>query len=441
MEKMHYMGKSIEFDREKCIRCTKCIIKCKNCSINYLELKGEGKLPKEKFLDAIENKKCIKCGQCTLVCPVDAIREQSSIEEVKKELLNTNKITIVQCAPSVRTSIGELFNLEHSILMEKKLNTAFRKLGFKKVFDVNFGADITTMAEGEELIERLNDKNAVLPMFTACCPAWVEYVKNYRSDLIPNLTTARSPHIHSGLAYKTWWAEKNNINPADITVVSIMPCTAKKEEAELESTKNNGLKAVDYVLTVRELSKLIKESSIDFENLEDSEADSLGEYSGAGAIYGASGGVMESALRSAYYLINGKVIDNLDIEDVRTDSSGCRTSVINLGKLSINVAVLATVQNVEKFLQEAKEQNKTYHYIEVMSCAGGCINGGGQPLLKNKVAEQAEILEKRRSVLYSIDKNKTKRQAHENTMVLEYLDWIKSKNDEHLEHNLLHTKI
>ena len=290
---MHYMGKTIEFDDNKCIKCTKCVMKCKSCSVNYLEIKldAEGK----KHLSAIDGKKCIHCGQCTLVCPVGAIRAQDNLEVFKKAFADKSKIFIVQAAPSVRASLGEGWKMEHSLDVEKKMNTAFRKLGFNKIFDVNFGADITTMVEAEELLERLNNSNAKLPMFTSCCHAWGDYVLDYHPELKEYLTTARSPHLHAAAAYKTWWAQKEGINPDDIVVVSVMPCTSKKEEILKEGSKMNGKQLVDYSLTVRDMIQLLKENEIDLPSLEGSEADKLGEYSGAAAIYGASGGVMESA--------------------------------------------------------------------------------------------------------------------------------------------------
>lgn len=424
MENIVKTSCSIEFDPQKCIKCTKCVNRCKNNVVEHLKMSGEGKA---RFIEKNEQNKCLLCGQCTIVCPVNAMREQSQLEAVKKVLQDKSKIVIVQAAPAVRTSINEIFKLEHNIEIEKKLNTAFRKLGFAKVFDVNFGADITTMAESEELIERLQSKQH-LPMFTACCPAWVNYVEFYAPELKNNLTSARSPHIHSGIAYKTWWAEKEGIDPKNIVVVSIMPCTAKKHEANLESAKINDLKAVDYVLTVRELGKFLKEKEINLAELENSETDICGEYSGAGVIYGASGGVMESALRTTYKKITNKDLKNFELTEVRGDLSGFKTATINIEEQNINVAVVSGIRNVEKILAELKENPNKYQYIEVMNCVGGCINGGGQPILPMKPADEPILIEKRRNILYSLDKSKTKRKAHENQVVLEYLSWLEKDN-------------
>ena len=435
---MHYMGHSIEFDDNKCIKCTKCVMRCKSCSVNYLEIKTDesGK----KHLSARDGAKCIHCGQCTLMCPVNAIRSQSVLDEVKEVLKDKNKIVIVQSAPSIRAAIGEGWKMEHTLGIEKKMNTAFRKLGFNKVFDVNFGADITTMVEAQELVERLNNSNAKLPMFTSCCYAWVEYVLNYHPELKDNLTTARSPHLHSAGAYKTWWAEKEGINPKDIIVISIMPCTSKKEEILKDSARVNGMKLVDYSLTTREIIQLMKENNIDLPSLDGSEADVCGNYSGACVIYGASGGVMESALRTGYKMLTGEDLKNFDLTEVRTDTSGFKTAEIDIQGRKIKVAVVSTVQNVEKLLSELKENPNAYQYVEVMSCAGGCIGGGGMPLLPVKPADQIALIEERRKILYELDKNKKEeRTAHSNPVVKEYMDWVKAQNDPHLEHELYHT--
>ena len=435
---MHYMGKTIEFDDNKCIKCTKCVMKCKNCSVNYLEIKldSEGK----KHLSAIEGKDCIHCGQCTLVCPVNAIRTQPNLEEFKKIFADKSKIFIVQAAPSVRAALGEGWKMEHSLNIEKKMNTAFRKLGFNKVFDVNFGADITTMVEAEELIERLNNPEAKLPMFTSCCYAWVDYVMHYHPELKEYLTTARSPHLHAGGAYKTWWAQKEGINPKDIVVVSVMPCTSKKEEILNENAKIGDMNLVDYSLTVRDITQLLKENNIDLPSLEESESDRLGEYSGAAVIYGASGGVMESALRTAYRMITGEDLKNFNLTEVRTDTTGFKTAEIDIKGKKIKVAVVSTVQNIEKILAELKENPNAYQYIEVMSCAGGCINGGGMPLLPVKPADQIALIEERRKVLYGLDEEKkNERVAHGNPVVKEYMQWVKDQNNPELEHELYHT--
>lgn len=423
---------SVIFYKNKCIKCTKCVTKCNSIGIEHICMKGEGR---ERYIDFKEENPCIKCGQCTLVCPVDSMCEKSNIEDVKKLLEDKDKVVIVQSAPSVRASINELFKMEYDINIEKKLNTCYRMLGFDKVFDVNFGADITSMVEAEELMERLNNKNSIMPMFTSCCPSWVNFVKYYRPELIPNLTTAMSPHIHSGMAYKTWWAKNELIKPSQIAIVSIMPCTAKKEEVY----EYNNIKAVDYVLTVRELGKLIVEKNIDFANLEGSEADSLSEYSGGAVIYGKSGGVMESALRIIKRKIDNSDLDTLHMQEILKDNMSFRESSVKIGGMDLKIAVISSPKNFRIFIDSGEYKN--YDYIEVMSCNGGCINGGGQPLLPPKANSETELIQKRSNVLKDIDKIKVKkRNALDNVNVNEYLNWADQqpfKRDLlHVEHNI-----
>ena len=419
---------SIQFDKNKCIGCTKCVKRCEKLCTNHLSLNGVGKNAEMIFSDT---NKCVLCGKCTLVCPMKAMTEQENIAEVKDILSNKNgKTVIVQCAPSVRTSINEGFNAEHSPTNEKKLNTAFRMLGFDKIFDVNFGADITTIIEAEELIDRIKN-NGVLPMFTSCCPSWVEYIKLNHKELIPNLTTAFSPQIHAGIAYKTWWAEKNNINPQDIVVVAIMPCTSKKHEINIEETKINGLKAVDYVLTVREITKMIKETKINFAELEESNGDELSEYTGASVIYCSSGVVMESALRTSYEMIAKTKLEKIEFTEVRGDFSGLKEANIDINGLIIKVAIVSGAINYMQLINSGKY--KEYHYIEVMNCLGGCINGGGQPTFPMTMKPEGEevLIAKRRSVLYSIDSGKEKRNALLNPEVKKYMEWANNQQDHH----------
>ena len=411
-------GFSIEFIRSKCTKCTKCVQKCHLIGIDHLEVKGQGK---DRYLDFLEENPCINCGQCTLVCPFNCMIEQKNVKEVKELLKDKNKIKIVQCAPSVRTSINEIFKLEHSPTMEKKINTALRMLGFDKIFDVNFGADITSYVEANELLERI-EHNEHLPMFTSCCPSWVNFVAKYKPELTKNLTTAMSPHIHSGMAYKTWWAEENHIDPKNIVVVSIMPCTSKKDEIKIYNKYN----PVDYSITVREFGQLIKDAGIDFASLEESEADNLAKYSGGAVIYGKSGGVMESALRVLKKKLENKVLPKLEFKEVKDDDYFFKEAEIELNGKKLKVAVIHTPKNIKKFIETGKY--KEYTYIEVMNCNGGCINGGGQPLLPPKPGSEEDLIEKRRSVLNSLDNTTEIKCALDNSNLIDYINWAKDKN-------------
>ncbi|MDR2077805.1 MAG: hypothetical protein LBP39_02450 [Rickettsiales bacterium] len=412
---------SIEFEKSKCIKCTKCVLRCsKVVGISHLAVRGEGK---DRYIDFVGENPCINCGQCTLVCPVDSMREQSSVNDVREQLADPSKIVIAHYAPSVRSSLNEIFKMEHSSGIEKKLNSCLRLIGFNRVFDVNFGADITSIVEADELIERI-EENKDLPMFTSCCPSWVSFVKKYRPEIFNNLTTALSPHIHAGFAYKTWWAEKEAVDPKNIVVVSIMPCTSKKDEAEIY--RFNGLKSVDYVLTVRELAKLIEEKNIDFANLKESNGDALSDYSGGAVIYGKSGGVMESALRVVKKKIDNESFENLSTREVNENGISFRESEVKIGSRNVKIAIIATPKNVIGFIDSGKYRE--YQYIEVMNCPGGCLGGGGQPLLPANPALEAEILRKRRELLQSLDISSVKRNAMDNENVEEYLKWVSLRN-------------
>ncbi len=437
-------GNAVEIDGSQCIDCRNCIDACSILqNINYLKLKGKG-----ENQEVVENKKvgdkkidCIYCGQCAVHCPVGAAQEQSHWEDVEKILYDKSKIVIAQFAPSIRVSIGESFGLPYGKIATGQVVAGLRKLGFDYIFDVNFGADVTTIVEAKELLDRIQNskfkiQNSILPMITSCCPAWVKYVEFYHPELIPNLTTARSPHIHLGGIVKTYWAEKLNANPKDIVVVSIMPCTAKKFESARSEMKIKNMLPVDYVLTTREFAWMMKRHCVNFAKLKGERADHpLGEYSGAAAIYGGSGGVMESALRSARFFAcagnkreENKICNlKLDFKSVR-GLAGIKEATVSVAGSKLRIAVVNGIGNIEPVI----ENLNNYDYIEVMACPGGCIGGGGQP-----IPTTDEIRKKRTEALYKIDKNKKIREAHRNKGVLGVLKWLEKQGK--LEHQVLHT--
>ncbi len=349
----------------------------------------------------------------------------STIRETESALSDPDTFVIIQPAPAVRAALSEGWDVKPDETSTGKMYAALRLLGADKIFDINFGADITTYVEAEELVKRIQH-NGVLPMFTSCCPAWVRYVETVHPQLIPNLTTARSPHIHSGAAYKTWWAKEHNIDPKKICVISVVPCTSKKYESQRKELfiNNHEDPAVDICLTTRELIIMLKSRNVEWNELEQDKADSLAEHSGAAVIYGASGGVMESALRSTYWKLTGENMPNLDFKPVR-GIQGVKSAEIKIGEKTIRVGVISTVRNLALVLMQLKKDPQTYHYIEVMACPGGCINGGGQPQYEDK-----KILKERQESLYNIDSQKKIRTAHENPEAQKYFKWLEEQGKE-----------
>ncbi|MCU0680284.1 MAG: [FeFe] hydrogenase, group A [Planctomycetes bacterium] len=432
--KTYKFANAVEIDGSKCIDCRNCIDACaKIQEIKYLELDRNGS-EQEVIPTTDPEIDCIYCGQCAVHCPVNAAREQSQWKEVEKILKQKNrkKTLVIQFAPSIRVSIGEEFGLPYGEVVTGKITTALKKLGFDYVFDVNFGADITTVVEAKELVERLNNKKAVFPMMTACCPAWVKYVEFYHPELIPNLTTSRSPQIHNGGVIKSYWAKQKNINPKDIVVVSIMPCTAKKFEASREELFIDGISPVDYVITNREFAKILRSNKIDFAKLESQENDDvMTSYSGAAAIYGSSGGVMESALRTAHFLVcgdnkSGVCSERIEFTEVR-GLTGVKEAIINVGGKELRIAVANEIRNAKKVIDNLA----SYDYVEIMACPGGCIGGGGQ-----SIPTTPEIRKKRMEALYKIDKGKKIRKAHDNKGVMDSLEWLENNK---IDHKILHT--
>lgn len=423
-------GGAIDIDLSKCIDCQNCVQVCEMQQANFLEVKGKGsEMSVASSCD--KEKDCIYCGQCAAHCPVGAAHEHINIGDVEKEIRELDKIVIGQIAPSIRVSIGEEFGMEPGSITAEQLAEAMRMAGFDAVFDTCVAADITTIEEANELIERLETGDN-LPMFTSCCPAWVKYVEFYRPDLIMNLTTVRSPQIIMGGIAKTYYAGIKGINPKEITVVSIMPCTSKKFEAQREELEIEGIiKPVDYVLTTRELAYLLKKYNIDLRKAKPQPLDHpLGDPTGAGIIYGAGGGVMESAIRTAYYKAEGKEFPGIDYQNIRGDK-GIKRGRINIAGRTVKVAAASGMKNAAILLEEIDKNPYSYDYIEIMACPGGCIGGGGQP-----IPTSPEIRRKRIESLYKLDKEKPIRQAHNNPDVMRFYQDFLIEED---AHELLHT--
>ncbi len=424
-------GPAIHFDPSKCIDCGNCIDMCKKQNIGFLEKREEG--PFFRIYPSQDAKiDCVYCGQCVVHCPTGALQEYDSIKHVERVVKEGKKMVIFQIAPAVRTTIGEEFGMGYGAIATEKIAAGIRKLGVENVFDVSVAADFVTMEESQELIDRVSN-NGVLPMFTSCCPAWVKYVEFYHPELIPNLTTVRSPQILFGGLTKTFWAEKNGINANDIFVVSIMPCTAKKYEVTREEMKIDNMLPVDAVLTTYELACYMKKYNIDLKEIEPEPLTSIwGEPSGAGVIYGSSGGVTESALRTAVYKLTGKNPESFEFKDIR-GLDGSKEAIVNVNGVELRIAIVNGLANAEKIIKKLQKYPTAYHYVEVMACPGGCIGGGGQPL-----PTDSKIRKLRSEGLYSIDQQKEKRFAHENEFVKKvYEDFF---NDFHNVHKICHTK-
>ena len=385
----------------------------------------------------LANTGCVGCGQCIVACPVGALKEKDSIKAVDK-LLEGPKHVVVQTAPAVRAALGEEFGIPMGTSVTGKMAAALRRLGFDKVFDTDFGADLTILEEGTELVQRLT-KGGTLPMITSCSPGWVKYCETYNSDFIPNLSSCKSPHEMLGAVIKTYYAEKFDIDPKDIAVVSVMPCTAKKFEAKRPELSNYGMQDVDEVLTTRELAKMIRQAGIDFATLPEEDFDSvLGESTGAGVIFGATGGVMEAALRFAYEVVTGKTLEKVEFHEVR-GLKGVKEAVIDLGETKLNVAVAHGTANAQKLLDSIRSGEKKYEFIEVMCCPGGCVTGGGQPIVKSEVRMGVNVSAERAKALYGEDEGKARRKSQDNeelkVLYKEYLGEVGG----HKAHHLLHT--
>lgn len=435
-------SKSIMIDRSKCVLCGRCVAACSSkTGTNSLKIANvDGKRIVTTGCDEwLDNTNCLLCGQCVAACPVAALQEVPHIDRVKAALADPEKHVIVAMAPAVRTSMGELFKMGYGVDVTGKIYTALRQLGFDKIFDINFGADMTIMEEATELLERIKN-NGPFPMFTSCCPGWVRQAENYYPQLLGNLSSAKSPQQIFGSATKTYYPEISGIDPKNIFTVTVMPCTAKKYEADRPEMELDGIREIDATITTRELAKLIKDAKINFAQLEDGEADpAMGEYTGAGTIFGATGGVMEAAIRSAKEFAEKKELENVDYVEVR-GLKGVKEATIEIAGNEYNVAVINGSKNLAEFINSGKIDEKQYHFIEVMACPGGCVNGGGQPHVNNLEIERNDIKTVRASVLYNQDKNSEKRKSHENTAIKKMYETYMGEPGKGLAHKLLHRK-
>ena len=427
---------SIARDPTKCIKCGRCIRACKDVQgIEALNFAGRSdKITVTTAYDSpLEATDCILCGQCSLVCPTGAITEKDDTQRVLDALQDPKKHVIVQVAPAVRVSLGDEFHLPPGAIVTGQMVAALKRLGFDRVFDTNFGADLTIMEEGHEFIHRLKN-GGTLPMMTSCSPGWVNYVEKHYSDLLPHLSTAKSPMQIFGAVAKTYYPKQSGIPVEDIVTVSVMPCTAKKFEAARPEMGRDGHQDVDIVITTRELAKLIHYVGITFHDLPEEDFDSpLGTCSGAGAIFGTTGGVMEAALRTVYEKATGKMLPSIDFLAVR-GMDGIKEATVDLGERKVRVAVAHTLKNAKHIMDELKAGKSSYDFIEVMACPGGCQGGGGQPLNTTN-ARRAE----RMKALYEIDKNLPVRKSHENPEVVRIYKEFLGAPLEGKAHELLHT--
>ncbi len=427
-------------DNNKCILCRRCVAVCSE--VQGIGVIGANERGFKTFIGSAFNMglgetSCVSCGQCIAVCPVGAISEKDFTKEVFAAIADPEKTVIVQTAPAVRAALGECFGLPVGTNVEGKMVAALRKLGFDKVFDTDFAADLTIMEESHEFIERVKN-GGVLPMITSCSPGWIKYCEHYFPEMTENLSTCKSPQQMFGAAAKTYYAEKMGIDPKNIVMVSIMPCTAKKFETGRDNENAAGVPDVDYALTTRELGRMIERAGINFHALPDEKFDEpLGISSGAGVIFGATGGVMEAALRTAVHTLTGE--DVVDLPELR-GTEGIKEAVYKVGDMDVKVAVASGLKNAKELLEKVQKGEADYQFIEIMGCPGGCVNGGGQPQQPASVRNFVDIRAERAKVLYDIDKSMPVRKSHENPAIKEIYDTYFGEPGSQKAHEVLHTK-
>lgn len=423
-------------DPDKCILCGRCVRVCEEIqAVGAIDFVNRGckAYIGTAFDQGLNVSSCINCGQCIVNCPTGALTEHSYLDEVIAALSDPSKMVVVQHAPAVSVSLAEEFGIEPGQDVDGKMVAALRRLGFKRVFDTSFTADLTIMEEASELAQRIQQGGA-LPMFTSCSPGWIKFVEQFYPDFIPNLSTCKSPQQMMGAVIKSYFAQRESLDPAKIVSVSVMPCTAKKFECGRPEMAPNHIPDVDYVLTTRELGQLLRTFGVDLMALPPESADTpFGERSSAGKIFGASGGVMEAAVRTAHYLLTGEELTKLEIQPLR-GMKGAKEIRTKIGDLEVGAAVVSGLGNARKLLDEIQAGRKDIQFIEVMTCPGGCINGGGQPIGGNVNAARARM-----QALYKIDQNEQLRVSHKNSWVARLYDEFLGKPLGEMSHNLLHT--
>lgn len=430
-------------DNNKCILCRRCVAACNTIqTVGVIDAGNRGFTTRVAcaFDRSLDEVPCVACGQCINVCPTGALKEKSSIDKVESLLADKTKTVIVGTAPSVRAALGEEFGYPIGTDTEGKMVAALKAIGFNKVFDVNMAADMTIMEEGTEFLSRLSDKTAKLPMITSCSAGWIRFIEYNYPDLLENLSSCKSPQQMFGAIMKTYYAKKTGIDPKDMAVVTVMPCIAKKFELTRDDQSAAGVQDVDASITTRELARMIKNYGIDFEALDPQAQfdDPIGKGSTAGLIFGATGGVMEAALRTVAETVTGEKLANLDFKAVR-GTKGIKEASVTLNGNTVNVAVASGLGNARQIMDDIRQGKSKYHFIEIMACPGGCVNGGGQPIVSARVRNKTDVAATRAKALYNKDKKNELRKSHENpivkTLYSEYFD----KPNSHIAHRVLHT--
>lgn len=427
-------------DNGKCILCRRCVAACQAQHISVIGANARGfdthiGSAFERPLDSVA---CVSCGQCIVNCPTGAIYEKDDTAKVLEAINDPEKFVVVHTAPSIRVTLGECFGMHIGTNVQGKMVAALRRLGFDKVFDTDFGADLTIVEEANEFLGRVQN-GGVLPMITSCSPGWIKYCEHYYPDMLDHLSTCKSPQQMSGAVIKTWYAEKMGIDPKDIVVVGIMPCTAKKFETKRDDQAASGYPDVDYSLTTRELGRMIESAGIYFKHLPDEEFDNpLGDSTGAAVIFGATGGVMEAALRTAVEKLSGEELKSLDFTEVR-GTDGIKEASYTVNGMEIKVCVVSGLANANTIMEKVKNGTADYHFIEIMGCPGGCVNGGGQPIQHAVVRNFVDLKARRAAALYEADKDMPLRKSHESEAVKRLYDEFLGEPGSHKAHEVLHT--